>query len=96
MQDRIAENLSLAEFACECGLSISAFARAFRVSTGLTPHRYFTSLRIERAKTLLSGERLPLTHIAGAVGYSDQAHFTTAFARHTGHPPARWREMAFG
>jgi AraC-like DNA-binding protein len=93
MQDRIADSLSLADLAVECGLSISAFGRAFRQSTGMTPHRYFTALRMDQAKALLRRKAMPLAHIAGVVGYSDQAHFTTAFARHTGVPPARWREL---
>jgi AraC-like DNA-binding protein len=96
MQDRIADNLSLADLAAECGLSISAFGRAFRQSIGMTPSRYFTQMRIQRAKTLLRQDALSLAHIAGTVGYSDQAHFTTAFARLTGLPPARWRELHFG
>jgi AraC family transcriptional regulator len=96
MQDRIGDHLSLADLAAECGLSISAFSRAFREATGMTPHRYLTSLRIQRAKALLSREGLTLAHIAGVVGYSDQAHFTTAFARHAGLPPARWRALHFG
>lgn len=93
MQDRIAENLSLADLASESGLSVSAFGRAFRQSTGLTPHHYFTTMRIQHAKTLLRRQGLALAQIAGVVGYSDQAHFTTAFARHTGVPPARWRQQ---
>lgn len=96
MQDRIADNLSLTDFATECGLSVSAFSRAFRQATGLPPHRYFTSLRIQRAKALLRIEKLPVAHVAGIVGYSDQAHFTAAFVRHTGLPPARWRETQAG
>ena len=93
MQDRLAENLSLADLAGESGLSVSAFGRAFRQSTGHAPHRYFTGLRMQHAKSLLRREELALAQIAGVVGYSDQAHFTTAFARHTGLPPARWREQ---
>jgi AraC-like DNA-binding protein len=92
MQERMAETLSLADLAGESGLSVSAFGRAFRQSTGLAPHRYFTALRMQHAKALLRRQGLALVQIAGVVGYSDQAHFTTAFARHTGLPPARWRE----
>ena len=96
MQDRLAESLSLAELAGECGLSISAFGRAFRQSTGVTPHRYLAAMRMEQAKALMRRQALPLAHIAGVVGYSDQAHFTNAFTRHTGLPPARWREAHLG
>lgn len=96
MQARVSENLSLADLAGECGLSISAFSRAFRQATGMTPHRYFTAMRMEWAKTLLREKEAALAFVAGAVGYSDQAHFTSAFARHAGLPPARWREAHFG
>ena len=96
MRDRLAENLCLLDLASECGLSISAFGRAFRQSTGISPHRYFTAMRIQQAKALLRSRTMPLAAVAHAVGYSDQAHFTTAFARHTGMPPARWREAHFG
>ncbi len=96
MRARLAENIGLSELADECGLSISAFGRAFRQSTGVTPHRYFTAMRVEQAKTLLRRRDLPLAAVASAVGYSDQAHFTTAFARHTGSPPARWRQIRLG
>jgi AraC family transcriptional regulator len=96
MNDRVADDLSLADLAAECGLGISAFGRAFRQSTGSTPHRYLTGVRMQRAKELLWQRQMPLALIAGSVGYSDQAHFTTAFARHNGIPPARWREVFRG
>jgi AraC-like DNA-binding protein len=96
MRDRLGENLSLVDLAIESGLSISAFSRAFRHATGITPHRYFTIMRMQQAKALLRKRNLPLASVADAVGYSDQAHFTTAFARHTGLPPARWRQTLLG
>jgi AraC family transcriptional regulator len=96
MQDRLGENLSLSDLASESGLSVSAFGRAFRHTTGVTPHRYFTAMRMQQAKALLRKGSLPLAGVADAVGYSDQAHFTTAFARHTGMPPARWRQTLLG
>lgn len=92
MQDRIGENLCLLDLASEAGLSISALSRAFRHVTGVTPHRYFTAMRMRQAKALLRKGSMPLAAVADAVGYSDQAHFTTAFARDTGMPPARWRQ----
>ncbi len=91
MQDAMTEDLSLSDLATECGLSVSAFGRAFRQSMGQTPHRHFTGIRMARAKTLLRRARMPLADIAASAGYSDQAHFTAAFTRHEGMPPARWR-----
>lgn len=91
MNDRVTENLSLSELAAECGLSLSAFSRSFRQSAGMPPHRYFNAIRMARAEEMLRQKHVPLAVIAGAVGYSDQAHFTAAFSRSRGISPARWR-----
>ncbi|MBC8051213.1 MAG: helix-turn-helix domain-containing protein [Chitinophagales bacterium] len=93
MHDSAAEDLSLTDLAAECGLSVSAFGRAFRQTIGRTPHRYFISIRMARAKALLKRPRLPLVEIAASAGYSDQAHFTAAFTRHEGVSPGRWRQL---
>ncbi len=91
MHDRMADDLTLTDLAAEAGLGVSAFARAFSKSVGAAPFRYFSTVRMERAKALLAEGRQPLAEIAGAVGYSDQAHFTAAFTRQTGLPPGKWR-----
>jgi AraC-like DNA-binding protein len=91
MNDRLADDLTLTELAAEAGLSVSAFSRAFAKGLGLSPYRYFTALRMQRAKQLLVNSRQPLAEIAGDVGYSDQAHFTAAFTRQTGFSPGKWR-----
>ena len=61
VHDRLAEDLSLAELARVADLSKSHFARAFRRSTGLPPHQYQLTARIERAKHLLRRSDLTLT-----------------------------------
>jgi AraC family transcriptional regulator len=91
MQDRLADDLTLSELAAEAGLGISAFGRAFTKSVGMPPYRYFAALRMQRATELLAGTQQPLAAIAGQTGYADQAHFTTAFTRHTGIAPGKWR-----
>lgn len=68
------------------GLSRSQFFRAFRQSTGTTPHRYLTGLRMERAKALLrSGQEA--TAVFSVLGYTDVGQFAAAFRRHTGLRP---------
>jgi AraC-like DNA-binding protein len=91
MQDRLSEDLSLIEMATEAGLGVSAFSRGFAKSLGLSPCRYFTALRMQRAMDLLVHSGRPLAEIAGEIGYGDQAHFTAAFTRRFGVPPGKWR-----
>jgi AraC family transcriptional regulator len=83
--------VTLADLAREVGLSRAHFARAFKDSMGITPHRFMTSRRIERAKGLLLRTDQPLADVAFEVGFSSQAHFTDQFRRVTGSTPLRFR-----
>lgn len=80
----------LEDIAGDCGLSTGHFARAFKRSTGKSPHQWALQRRIEAAKEML-GEGLPLAEIAIACRFSDQSHLTRAFSQATGTTPGRWR-----
>lgn len=88
--DSLGQNLSISRLAQACGLSRSHFSRAFRGSTGLSPHQWLTQMRIERAKTLLSEPR-PVAEVALDCGFSDQAHLARVFSRLVGLTPSQWR-----
>jgi AraC-like DNA-binding protein len=84
-------DVSLSELALECGLSVTHFSRAFRQSTGTSPHQWLLAHRISKAKSLLSGSKLSLAEIALACGFSSQSHFNAAFRSSTNVSPGRWR-----
>ncbi|MCC8943577.1 helix-turn-helix transcriptional regulator [Bradyrhizobium sp. Arg62] len=84
-------DISLADLASDCGLSASHFSRAFRQSTGLSPHQWLLRRRVGLAKSLLSDRKLTLSEVALACGFADQSHFTRVFARLTGISPGAWR-----
>ncbi len=73
------------------GLSIDHFSRAFRVSTGYTPHQMITHCRIEHAKRRLQASQVSLTHLAIDLGFSSSAHFSSRFRQLTGLAPSEWR-----
>ncbi len=83
----------LNKLAAECGLSVHHFARAFRISTGVPPHRWLLQHRVERAKDLLRNSTMPLADVAVACGFADQSHFTRVFAARVGVSPGAWRRM---
>jgi AraC family transcriptional regulator len=83
---------TIAELALQCGLSSGYFARAFRQTTGVTPHRWLIQKRVERARALLLRSALSLVDIAVMCGFVDQSHFTRVFARFEGDSPGRWRQ----
>ncbi|HKU39115.1 MAG TPA: AraC family transcriptional regulator [Polyangiales bacterium] len=88
---RLAENVSLADVARECALSVAQFARAFKRSTGVPPYQYLTQRRLERARKLLLNPQLPLADVAILCGFADQSHFTKVFRRHFGVSPGSFR-----
>jgi AraC-like DNA-binding protein len=83
--------VTLAELASACKLSERHFARAFRRSTGQSPHRWLVERRLDKAIGLLSLSALSLREIALASGFSSQSHFTRAFRQATGTSPGAWR-----
>jgi AraC family transcriptional regulator len=87
----LAGTVRLAQLAAAVGLSTYHFARAFKLTTGETPHSYIGRRRIEEARRLLRETRLPIAEIAVRVGFSSQAHLTTRFREVTGVTPARFR-----
>ncbi|MEM9388273.1 MAG: AraC family transcriptional regulator [Pseudomonadota bacterium] len=92
LQDRLSENISIADLAQDTGYSSWHFARLFRQSTGLPPHQYQLRLRIGRAKELLRVRPyLSVAHIACELGFADQSHLRRHFKRIVGLTPSAWR-----
>jgi AraC family transcriptional regulator len=86
-------NLSTGDLARECSLSAGHFARAFRQSTGLSPHQWLIQCRIDKAHGLLRDGELSLVEVASACGFADQSHFTKAYTRLRGISPGAWRRQ---
>jgi len=82
----------LRDIAYVCGLSVSHFSRAFRRSTGLSPHAWLLHMRVEAAKAMLRRRDASLSMIALACGFADQSHFTRVFTRRVGTSPGAWRK----
>jgi AraC family transcriptional regulator len=91
MRADLSANLDLATLAAESGYSRAHSLRTFRTATGQTPHRYLIQLRLEKARELIDSGSMPLIDIAGACGFSSQAHLTTAFRSRFGVAPGAYR-----
>lgn len=92
IEERLAQELTIAEMAAVVYMSPFHFAHAFKTATGQPPHRYVTQRRMERAKMLLAVTRLPVAEVAYRVGFSNQSHFTAQFRKATGTTPKRYRD----
>lgn len=84
-------DLQIADLSRACNLSPSYFARAFKLSMGMTPHQWLNRRRIDKAMDLLRATRLSLAEIAIDCGFADQSHFTRVFSQTVGMSPGRWR-----
>ena len=91
LHENLDGRIRLSDIARECGLSVSHFARSFKVSFGMSTHQWLIRHRIEHAKQLMSRTSLSLMEIAIHSGFSDQAAFTRTFHHLAGMSPARWR-----
>ncbi len=87
------DKLTISGLCHDIGISPSHFIRAFKQSTGMTPHAYLNGRRIERACTLLRGTDLPITEIALMCGFANASHFSTAFAQALSDKPTIYRSM---
>ncbi len=90
IDSRLTAPLKIEELARRANVSRAHFIRRFRAVTGMSPHRYVTLRRIERAKELLSGPRPCLVQIALEVGFGSQSHFTQVFHAMTGQTPSQF------
>ena len=91
MTAHLSTSIRLRDLAEITGLTQSYFGRAFKASTGLSPHRWLLNERITRARELLLNTDLPLVQIALETGFSEQSHFTRVFRSIVGTSPAAWR-----
>jgi AraC family transcriptional regulator len=84
-------DVSLAALASDAGLSRFHFCRAFKESTGLSPHAWLRQHRLEQAMNMLRDTDASVVSVAAALGYASQTAFAAAFRKLTGETPSNWR-----
>jgi AraC family transcriptional regulator len=87
----IDRDITLTDLAQVGGQSLFHFARNFTLTMGVSPKRYISRIRLERAMAELAAGKLPLAQIALNAGFSSQATFTRAFGRATNMTPLEYR-----
>jgi len=84
-------DVSLDALASDAGLSRFHFCRAFKESTGLSPHAWLRQYRLEQAMNMLRNTDASIVSVAVEFGYASQTAFAAAFRRLTGEAPSDWR-----
>jgi AraC family transcriptional regulator len=91
IETHLAEKITARDLAGLIDVSMGRLFRAFKISVGVTPLRYVATRRVEVVCTMLKTTREPLSQLALACGFSDQAHLCRRFRRTIGNSPAAWR-----
>jgi AraC family transcriptional regulator len=87
------KNPSLDELSSVSCLSKFHFLRLFKVAYNQTPHQFITTLKIERAKTLLQKTRSDVRSIGTEVGFKDSSSFSRSFYNQVGVYPSQFRAV---
>lgn len=91
MEENPDRGLSLAGLARFAGLSSSRLRHKFKAEVGVTPTVYLQTLRLNKARELLTTNFLTVKEVKAAVGISSDSYFTHQFKRAFGIPPSHSR-----
>jgi AraC-like DNA-binding protein len=91
IHDNLTRKLVVEEIAAHVHISPRHLNRLFLKFSGVSPSQFIETTRLEKAAQLLRDSGRPIKEIAALCGYLSVYHFTRAFTRHTGIPPATFR-----
>ena len=84
----------LDELAQRLEVSKAHLGRSFAQSTGISPGKYITRVRVEYAKLLLQNRDASITYAAEASGFANANYFAKVFRKETGMSPSEYIEGA--
>lgn len=85
-------DLQIQQYAQQCNVSTCWFIRSFRERMGMTPQKYLTAIRINKAKELLRSSSYNISEIAAVVGYQNPLYFSRIFKKCTGCSPMAYKQ----
>ena len=86
------EDISLSEYALKYDMSLASLSSQLKEKLSMNYSDYLTSLRLQRAKTLLKEPNLSIQEIAEQSGYTDYFYFTKVFKKAEGISPSKYRK----
>ena len=96
MEENTAEPLPTSAIAMRIGLSQRQLERQFNATFNTTPARYYKTVRLEKARDLVTETDMKLIDIAIATGFSSVSSLSVAFRDEFGQSPTTLRrDIAF-
>lgn len=94
--EHLDEPISVAALAVHAHMSARTFARRFRATTGVTPHRWLLQQRVLHARVLLEASDEPIERIAQRCGFGAASVLRLHFQRALGTSPQAYRRTFRG
>ncbi|WP_296746310.1 GlxA family transcriptional regulator [Mesorhizobium sp.] len=91
MEDNIEFPLSMDQIAQRVGISRRQLERLFASHIGLAPAQYYLRVRLDHARRLIEGTRMPIVDVAMACGFMSASHFAKCFRLLNGTSPQQCR-----
>ncbi|WP_227026108.1 AraC family transcriptional regulator [Streptomyces fodineus] len=91
MRENLGRPVSVDDLASLVSFSRFHFVRCFKATTGSTPYRYLTELRIDLARKYLESGNDTIARIGQRCGFSGPEHFSRSFHRIMGCTPSQYR-----
>ncbi|OXM17281.1 helix-turn-helix domain-containing protein [Paenibacillus herberti] len=91
IEETACRELSLGELARELGLSPVQLTRRFKARYGLSPSALQQSIRLQKARSLLTETSLTLEKIAEECGYESGFYLSRLFKKQVGSSPSEYR-----
>ncbi len=92
IRDNPTGNIWIENLAKDLQINYSAFRKAFKKYTGLSPMQYHTSLRMKEAEYLLSNSEMSIKEISFHLGFCSVFYFSKLFKSKTGVTPSEYRK----
>jgi AraC family transcriptional regulator len=92
IKENLDKDVAVSDLAAAIGVSAAHFARLFKASFGVSPHRFIMWERVARAKELLAQSHWSVGYIGVELGFSSHSHFTKVFHSFVGVTPRQFRD----
>jgi len=92
MEENIETPLKMKEIALKVNISLRSIERYFLEYFGVSPIKYYLSLRIQNARNLLFYDEFKISDIANMCGFNYNSMFINTFKRFYNKTPSEFRK----
>jgi len=92
MEANVREPISQTDIASYTGVSRRQLQRLFERYLSCTPSRYYSQIRLARARELLHQTSMSLVEISALTGFVSSSHFSKSYKENFGHSPSAERK----